>query len=78
MEATTETRAEILRTADIFRARVVDVGPKSYTLELTGDKDKITAFLELLRPMGIKEIARTGSVALAREIQNYAKIGDKK
>jgi acetolactate synthase-1/3 small subunit len=78
MEATTETRAEILRTADIFRARVVDVGPKSYTLELTGDKEKITAFLELLRPMGIKEIARTGSVALAREIQNYAKIGDKK
>ncbi|MBI2486627.1 MAG: acetolactate synthase small subunit [Deltaproteobacteria bacterium] len=78
MEATTETRAEILRTADIFRARVVDVGPKSYTLELTGDKDKITAFLELLRPMGIKEIARTGSVALAREIQNYAKIGDKR
>jgi acetolactate synthase-1/3 small subunit len=78
MEATTETRAEILRTADIFRARVVDVGPKSYTLELTGDKDKITAFLELLRPMGIKEIARTGSVALAREIQNYTKIGDKR
>ncbi|MGH7806882.1 MAG: acetolactate synthase small subunit [Thermodesulfobacteriota bacterium] len=78
MEATTETRAEILRTADIFRARVVDVGPKSYTLELTGDKEKITAFLELLRPMGIKEIARTGSVALAREIQNYAKIGDKR
>lgn len=78
LEATTETRAEILRTADIFRARVVDVGPKSYTLELTGDKEKITAFLELLRPMGIKEIARTGSVALAREIQNYAKIGDKR
>jgi acetolactate synthase-1/3 small subunit len=78
MEATTETRAEILRTADIFRARVVDVGPKSYTLELTGDKEKITAFVELLRPMGIKEIARTGSVALAREIQNYAKTGDKR
>ncbi len=73
MDATPETRPEILRTADIFRARVVDVGPKSYTLELTGDKDKITAFLELLRPMGIKEIARTGSVALAREIQNYNK-----
>lgn len=70
VEATSETRAEILRTADIFRARVVDVGPKSYMLELTGDKDKITAFIELLRPMGIKEIARTGSVAMAREIQN--------
>jgi acetolactate synthase-1/3 small subunit len=70
VEATQETRAEILRTADIFRAKVVDVGPKSYVLELTGDQDKVTAFLELLKPMGIKEIARTGTVALAREIQN--------
>ena len=70
VEATPETRPEILRTADIFRAKVIDVGPKSYMLELTGDQDKITAFLEILRPMGIKEIARTGSVALAREIQN--------
>ena len=70
MEATPETRPEILRTADIFRAKVIDVGPRSYMLELTGDQDKITAFLEILRPMGIKEIARTGSVALAREIQN--------
>lgn len=70
MEATPETRPEILRTADIFRAKVVDVGPKSYMLELTGDQDKITAFLEILLPMGIKEIARTGSVALSREIQN--------
>lgn len=67
MEARDDTRAEILRTADIFRAKVVDVGPKSYTLELTGDKDKITAFMELLRPMGIKEIARTGTVAMKRE-----------
>ncbi len=75
VEATQETRAEILRTADIFRAKVIDVGPKSYALELTGDKDKVTAFLELLKPMGIKEIARTGVVAMAREIQNYNKRG---
>lgn len=75
VEATQETRAEILRTADIFRAKVIDVGPKSYALELTGDKDKVTAFLELLKPMGIKEIARTGAVAMAREIQNYNKKG---
>jgi acetolactate synthase-1/3 small subunit len=75
VEATQETRAEILRTADIFRAKVIDVGPKSYALELTGDKDKVTAFLELLKPMGIKEIARTGVVAMAREIQNYNKKG---
>jgi len=67
MDARQDTRAEILRTADIFRAKVVDVGPKSYTLELTGDKDKINGFIELLRPMGIKEIARTGTVAMKRE-----------
>jgi acetolactate synthase-1/3 small subunit len=67
MDARDETRAEILRTADIFRAKVVDVGPKSYTLELTGDKDKLNGFIELLRPMGIKEIARTGTVAMKRE-----------
>ena len=67
MDARHDTRAEILRTADIFRAKVVDVGPKSYTLELTGDKDKINGFLELLKPMGIKEIARTGTVAMKRE-----------
>lgn len=67
VEAKPDTRAEILRTADIFRAKVVDVGPKSYTLELTGDKDKVTAFLDLLHPMRIKEIARTGTVAMKRE-----------
>jgi len=69
VDANQETRAEILRTADIFRAKVVDVGPRSYTLELTGDKDKVTAFIELLTSIGIKEIARTGTVAMSREIQ---------
>ena len=59
-------RAEILSITDIFRAKVVDVGPKSYTIEMTGDEDKIRAFLELLKPMGIKEVARTGNVALVR------------
>ena len=78
MEAKEETRAEILRTADIFRAKVVDVGPKSYTLELTGDKDKITAFIELLRPMGIKEIARTGTVAMKRESKLMRNKGEEK
>jgi len=75
VEATQETRAEILRMADIFRAKVVDVGPKSYALELTGDKEKIEAFLELLKPLGIKEIARTGAVAMARELQNHRRGG---
>jgi len=71
VEATQESRAEILRMADIFRAKVIDVGPRSYALELTGDRDKVNAFIELLKPMGIKEIARTGVVAMAREIQSY-------
>lgn len=61
-----EHRAEILRIVDIFRAKVVDVSPKSYTIEVTGDREKIRAFLELLKPMGIKEIARTGRVAIMR------------
>jgi len=77
VEATQETRAEILRMADIFRAKVIDVGPKSYALELTGDKEKVNAFLELLKPMGIKEIARTGVVAMAREVQNHKRGGER-
>jgi len=69
ISAKPEHRAEILRMVDIFRSRVVDVGLDYYTVEMTGDEDKITAFLNLLRPMGIKEIARTGAIALAREKQ---------
>ncbi len=61
-----QQRAEILRTADIFRAKVVDVTPQSFTLEATGDEDKLEALLELLRPMGIQELVRTGKVAIAR------------
>ena len=67
VKAKPEHRAEILRMVDIFRSRVVDVGAEYYTLEVTGDEGKISAFLELLKPMGIKEIARTGAIALARE-----------
>ena len=59
-------RAEILRIADIFRAKVVDVTATSYTLEVTGDESKIEAILELLRPFGIQEVVRTGKVAIAR------------
>ncbi len=69
VSAKPEHRAEILRTVDIFRSRVVDVGSDYYTVEMTGDEEKITAFLNLLKPMGIKEIARTGAIALAREKQ---------
>lgn len=67
VSAKPEHRAEILRMVDIFRSRVVDVGSDYYTVEMTGDEHKVTAFLNLLKPMGIKEIARTGAIALARE-----------
>ena len=67
IRAKQEHRAEILRMVDIFRCRVVDVSPEYYILEVTGDEDKLAALLNLLRPMGIKEIAKTGAIALARE-----------
>lgn len=67
VRAKPEHRAEILRVTDIFRGRVVDVGSEFYTLEVTGDLEKIDAILGLLKPMGIKEIARTGTIALPRE-----------
>ncbi len=67
VRAKPENRAEILRMVDIFRARVVDVGTTFYMVEVTGTQEKIEAFLNLLRPMGVKEIARTGTVALPRE-----------
>ena len=73
VEANKETRAEILRIVDIFRAKVVDVGLKNYTLELTGDKDKLEAFIDLLTPSGIKEIARTGTVAITRDNQKKSR-----
>ena len=62
-----EHRAEILRTVDIFRCKVVDVGSEHYTIEVTGDEGKINAILNLLKPIGIKEIARTGIIALFRD-----------
>jgi len=65
--AKTENRAEILRIVDIFRGQVVDVGLEHYTLNITGDAEKITAILNLLRPFGIREIARTGCIAMFRE-----------
>ncbi len=67
VSAKPEHRAEILRIVDIFRCKVVDVGLDHYTIEVTGDEGKLAALLNLLRPIGIKEIARTGMIALFRE-----------
>jgi len=63
---TESTRSEVLSIVDIFRGKVVDVSSESYTIEITGDEEKVQAILDLFRPMGIKEIARTGCAALTR------------
>jgi acetolactate synthase-1/3 small subunit len=64
--AESDSRAEVLRIVDIFRGKVVDVTPRSFTIEVTGAPDKINAVLELLTPMGIKEIVRSGPVVIGR------------
>jgi acetolactate synthase-1/3 small subunit len=60
------TRSQLIELVDVFRAKIVDVAPKAVTVELTGATEKIEAFMELMKPFGIKEMVRTGKVALAR------------
>ena len=69
--ATPRARDEVLRLVEIFRAKVMDVSPETYTIEITGTEDKINAFVELVRPFGIREMARTGKVAMKREISSH-------
>lgn len=66
MKAESHTRAEVLRVIDIFRGKVVDVSAKSYAVEVTGSASKIQAVIDILRPIGIKELIRTGTIAMAR------------
>ncbi len=61
-----QQRSAIIEIVDIFRAKIVDVSPESLILEVTGTEDKVEAFLEMLRPYGIKELVRTGRVAMTR------------
>ena len=66
VNATASTRSEIIQIVDIFRANIVDVAADSLTVEVTGDEDKINSLFELLRRFGIKEMTRTGRIALTR------------
>lgn len=66
VSATPETRAQIMQLTQVFRARVVDVSPTSLMIETTGTEDKVDSLIEVLRPYGILEMARTGRVAMAR------------
>jgi len=66
VKATAYTRSEIIQIVDIFRANIVDVSPDSLMVEVTGDEDKVSSLLKLLSGFGIREMARTGRVALPR------------
>ena len=66
VHATPTTRSEIMQLVDIFRANIIDVGPRSLIIEITGEEDKINALYNLLRPFGIQELMRTGRIAISR------------
>ncbi|MEE2986918.1 MAG: acetolactate synthase small subunit [Nitrospinota bacterium] len=66
MNAEPRVREEILRIVEIFRAKVVDVSASTYTIEITGDEEKTIGLIDLLRPLGIKEIVRSGKIAISR------------
>ena len=69
VQSTASTRSEIMQISETFRAKVVDISPKTLTIEATGSQLKVDAIINMLKPFGIKELARTGRVALKREFQ---------
>ena len=66
VKTTSSTRSEIMQIVDIFRANIVDVSSDSVTIEVTGDENKINSLFNLLRGFGIRELARTGRIAMTR------------
>jgi len=73
VKADANSRSEVIEIADIFRAKIVDVSPTSIIIECTGNENKIRAFLELITPYGIIEMARTGNLALPRRSRDAVK-----
>lgn len=67
VKASSSARSEIMQITQVFRAKVIDISPEKLAIEITGNADKIDAFIGMVRPFGIIELARTGSVALKRE-----------
>ncbi|MFH0924327.1 MAG: acetolactate synthase small subunit [bacterium] len=67
VSAEPEQRAELMRITEIFKGKIVDANPKTFTIEVTGDDEKIEAMLTLLRPLGIKEVVRSGKIAIGRQ-----------
>jgi acetolactate synthase-1/3 small subunit len=68
VNCTLTNRAEILQLVEVFRARVVDIGPNHVMIELSGQEGKLEAFIEQVRPYGIRELARTGTIAMPRGV----------
>jgi acetolactate synthase-1/3 small subunit len=68
VEATDESRHRLMQIVRVFRARVIDMGPQSLIIEITGAENKLNALLEVLRPFGIIEMVRTGQVAMTRSV----------
>ena len=66
VKATASTRSEIVQLVHIFRANIIDVAPESLVIEVTGEEDKIDALISLLKPFGVREIMRTGRIAIVR------------
>jgi acetolactate synthase I/III small subunit len=66
VKASADERAQVLQVAEVFRARVVDIGPQTVVVEITGTDDKIQGLVEVLEPYGILEMVRTGAVAMRR------------
>jgi len=66
VNAEVQNRTALLQLVDVFRGRVIDMSEKTFVIELTGGNDKIDAFEKLLEPYGIRELVRTGRIAMAR------------
>jgi len=66
VSCTSQTRGEIVQIVEIFKAKIIDVNQKTLTAEVAGPQDKIGAFLDLVKPFGIKELVRTGRIAITR------------
>lgn len=66
-----KAKSDVINYANIFRSRIVDVSEDSLTIEITGSSDKINAFIELMRIYGIKELARTGAIAMSRNFKSF-------
>ena len=69
VSANRNSRPELMQISEIFRSKIVDISPRSLTIEATGSEKKVDAMIKMLEPFGVKEIARTGRVALKREFE---------